>query len=101
MPASAFTYPEVGSKVAAVKEADIEEGFIRTLVSLKYTHRPDIRDRDALEANFREKFQRLNAVTLSDSEFAACWTRSLPQTFINPPRLSARSTPLSGTMASS
>jgi type I restriction enzyme, R subunit len=56
--------------VVTVKEADIEVDFIRTLARLKYTHRPDIRDRDTLEANFRDKFQRLNAVTLSDSEFA-------------------------------
>ena len=53
-----------------VKEADIEDQFIAKLVSLKYTHRPDIRDRNALEANFRQKFEELNAVKLSDSEFA-------------------------------
>lgn len=70
MLSKSITYEESGSTVATVKESDIEESFIRTLVLLKYTHRPDIRDRDALEANFREKFQRLNAVTLSDSEFA-------------------------------
>lgn len=53
-----------------VSEAHIEERFIAKLVSLKYTHRPDIHSLDALEANFREKFERLNAVNLSDSEFA-------------------------------
>lgn len=52
-----------------VKEGDIEDAFIQTLIKLKYTYRPEIRDREALEKNFREKFQRLNAVTLSDSEF--------------------------------
>ena len=65
-----ISYEPSDSTVTAVKESDIEGDFIRTLVRLKYTHRPDIHDRDALEANFREKFQRLNAVTLSDSEFA-------------------------------
>jgi type I restriction enzyme, R subunit len=53
-----------------VKEQDIEDAFIAKLRNLKYTHRPDIHDLDALEANFREKFEQLNAVTLSDSEFA-------------------------------
>lgn len=51
-------------------ERGIEDQLIEKLRGLKYQYRPDIRDRDALEANFREKFQRLNAVTLSDSEFA-------------------------------
>lgn len=53
-----------------VNEADIEERFIQKLCKLKYTNRPDIHDLEALEANFRQKFERLNAVTLSDSEFA-------------------------------
>lgn len=58
-----------------VSEQNIEDDFIAKLESLKYTYRPDIRDRDALETNFREKFNRLNAVTLSDGEF----TRLLDQ----------------------
>ena len=53
-----------------VSEAYIEERFIEKLKALKYTHRPDITDLESLEANFREKFERLNAVKLSDSEFA-------------------------------
>lgn len=36
---------------------------------MKYTYRSDIRDLDALERNFRQKFERLNFVTLSDEEF--------------------------------
>lgn len=52
-----------------LKEPDIEYGFIGTLVDLKYTHRPDIRDKKTLEQNFREKFESLNRVRLSDSEF--------------------------------
>ncbi|MCL2657839.1 MAG: type I restriction endonuclease, partial [Betaproteobacteria bacterium] len=43
--------------------------MLSKLVDLKYTYRPDIRDRAALEANFREKFQALNRVTLTDDEF--------------------------------
>lgn len=38
-----------------VKESDIEDYFIQKLQSLKYSYRPDIRDRASLEANFRQK----------------------------------------------
>lgn len=51
-------------------EFNIEQGFIETLESLKYVYRRDIRDRAALEANFRQKFEALNQVQLSDNEFA-------------------------------
>ncbi len=40
------------------------------LSDLKYIYRPDIRDRAALEQNFREKFEALNRVTLTDGEFS-------------------------------
>lgn len=52
------------------KEADIENALLEKLRELKYVHRPDIRDRDALERNFREKFEALNHVKLTDAEFA-------------------------------
>ncbi len=52
------------------KEAQIEESLITKLTDLKYTYRPDIRDRVSLENNFREKFQALNRVQLTDPEFA-------------------------------
>lgn len=52
------------------RESQIEERFIEKLKNdLKYTFRPDIRDRNALERNFREKFEALNRVHLTDSEF--------------------------------
>ncbi len=51
-------------------EKQIEESLIQKLIDLKYTYRDDIRDKAALENNFREHFQRLNKVNLSDSEFA-------------------------------
>jgi len=51
-------------------EHDIEQDLIAKLGELKYTHRPDIRDRAALEANFRAKFEALNRVRLTDGEFA-------------------------------
>lgn len=53
-----------------VKEQQIEQDLISKLVDLKYTYREDIRDKAALEANFREKFQQLNRVNLTDSEFS-------------------------------
>jgi len=65
-----FTYelpPEPRSSV--VREEHIESDFIRKLVDLKYTDRPDIRDRSTLEHNFRQKFEALNRVTLTDGEF--------------------------------
>jgi type I restriction enzyme R subunit len=36
---------------------------------LKYEYRTDIRDRAALERNFREMFEALNRVNLTDAEF--------------------------------
>jgi type I restriction enzyme R subunit len=50
-------------------ESLIEQDFVSKLESLKYSYRPDIRDRDALEMNFREKFEALNRVHLTDGEF--------------------------------
>ena len=52
------------------KEQQIEESLIEKLKDLKYTYRGDIRDRDSLEKNFREKFEALNHVTLTDAEFS-------------------------------
>lgn len=51
-------------------EAQIEQSLLQKLAELKYTLRSDIRNREALERNFREKFQALNRCTLSDAEFA-------------------------------
>ena len=52
------------------KENQIEQSLISKLTDLKYTNRPDIKDRFSLEQNFREKFELLNRVRLSNSEFA-------------------------------
>ena len=52
------------------KENQIEESLVNKLKDLKYAYRPDIRDRHSLEKNFREKFEALNRVNLSNSEFA-------------------------------
>src|SRR5260221_4700037 len=50
-------------------ERDLEVSLLTKLRDLKYEHRPDIRDRATLEANFREKFEALNRVTLTAGEF--------------------------------
>ena len=50
-------------------EQEIEQSLIEKLGDLKYTYRPDIRDRAALEHNFREKFESLNRIRLTDAEF--------------------------------
>lgn len=52
-----------------INEQQIERNLIDQLVSLKYVHRLDIIDRQTLEKNFRKKFELLNRVQLSDSEF--------------------------------
>lgn len=51
------------------KENQIEENLIKQLEGLKYVHRPDIVDRKTLEQNFKVKFESLNRVRLTDSEF--------------------------------
>lgn len=51
-------------------ENQIELDLISKLEDLKYTYRPDIRDRAALEKNFRQHFEALNRVHLTDAEFA-------------------------------
>ncbi len=50
-------------------EHQIEENLIKQLTELKYNYRPDIVDRKTLELNFKTKFETLNRVHLSESEF--------------------------------
>ena len=50
-------------------ESQFEEELLGKLRDLKYEQRSDIRDRATLERNFREKFQALNHVRLTDAEF--------------------------------
>ncbi len=50
-------------------EQQIEQILIEKLTDLKYTYRQDIRDRAALEENFRRHFEELNRVHLTDGEF--------------------------------
>ena len=51
------------------KESQIEENLIKQLTELKYNYRPDITDRKTLEQNFKTKFEALNRVQLTESEF--------------------------------
>jgi len=52
-----------------IKENKIEQDFINKLIELKYLYREDIRTKKALDDNFRQKFEALNYVNLSDNEF--------------------------------
>jgi type I restriction enzyme, R subunit len=71
MPSSKFTYAlSSPGPNHVVREDQIEYGFIGKLQNLKYDYRDDIRDRASLERNFREKFEALNRVHLTDGEFA-------------------------------
>ncbi len=71
MPPSKITYDLPSDSLSSVlREDGIESGFIGTLQGLKYTYRPDITNRATLEQNFREKFEALNRVRLTDAEFA-------------------------------
>ncbi len=52
-----------------MSENQIEENLIKQLTELKYNYRPDIVDRKTLEQNFKTKFETLNRVHLTESEF--------------------------------
>ena len=76
-----------------VKEADIEYGFVGKLQDLKYTYRKDIRDKNALELNFRQKFESLNRVKLTNTEFDKLLTEIInPDVFKTSNRLRKKST---------
>jgi type I restriction enzyme R subunit len=51
-------------------EQEIETSLVNKLKDLKYSYRPEINNRSALENNFRVKFEELNRVKLTDGEFA-------------------------------
>ena len=53
-----------------MNELQIERSLIEKLSDLKYVYRPEITNRTALEQNFRDKFEELNRVRLTDAEFA-------------------------------
>jgi type I restriction enzyme R subunit len=72
MPASSDNnYPGAAAVPRPVLREDaLEYGFVGKLQELKYEYRRDITDRASLEKNFREKFEALNRVRLTDPEFA-------------------------------
>ncbi len=71
MPTSSDSkYPQPVPQALILNEQGLESGFIGKLQGLKYECRADIRDRATLEQNFREKFEALNRVRLTDAEFA-------------------------------
>jgi hypothetical protein len=67
-------YPLPVPEPLVLKEQDIEDAFIAKLRSLKYTYRSDIRDRAALELNFRQKFEAINCVALPGHLFYSTQT---------------------------
>ncbi len=52
-----------------MKEGDIERELINKLIDLKYRYRSDINNRVLLEQNFRDQFESLNCIRLTDNEF--------------------------------
>ncbi|MBV6501770.1 MAG: Type-1 restriction enzyme R protein [Prosthecobacter sp.] len=71
MPPSKSSYALPSDEPSSgVREDHIESAFIARLQGLKYEYRPDITNRATLEKNFREKFEALNRVRLTDAEFA-------------------------------
>jgi len=77
------------------KEQQIENELIDRLKDLKYTYRKDIRDKNTLEQNFREKFETLNRVKLTDSEF-----ERLREEIVNPDVFTASTLEIVGTSTS-
>jgi type I restriction enzyme R subunit len=51
------------------KENQLEENLIKQLTELKYSYNAAIVDRKTLEQNFKNKFETLNRVKLTDNEF--------------------------------
>ncbi|PSG87383.1 type I restriction endonuclease subunit R [Aurantibacter aestuarii] len=75
------------------KEQQIEEELIKRLSDLKYNYRTDIRTKEALELNFREKFEALNRVKLTDTEFEKLLTEIInPDVFKSSNHLRKRNT---------
>lgn len=52
-----------------MSEKQIEKNLINKLIDQKYIYRKDIIDRASLEKNFKEKFEELNCVSLTNNEF--------------------------------
>ena len=71
-----------------IKEQQIEDFLIARLTDLKYTHRKEIKDKASLVKNFRDKFQALNRVNLTDAEFERLYKEIInPDVFASSKRL--------------
>jgi type I site-specific restriction-modification system R (restriction) subunit len=81
------------------KESQIEQRLIKKLTDLKYTYRQDIRTQQALEHNFREKFEALNRVNLNDSEFTRLHEQIITADVFTAAKIYVKEIPLSVTMA--
>ncbi len=74
-------------------EQKIERELLEKLGDLKYIYRSDIRDRATLERNFREKFEALNRVHLTEGEFPRLLEQIVsPSVFANAQHLRERNT---------
>jgi type I restriction enzyme, R subunit len=74
-----------------MNEQDIEQTLIEKLGNLKYVHNADICDRATLEQNFRDRFETLNRVHLTDSEFQRLLEQIItPDVFANARHLRER-----------
>ena len=95
MPGEVIDQAEPNPHPSVIREQGIESDFVEKLRSLKYTDRPNIRDRTALKANFRQNFEALNRVSLTDGEVA----RLVDETITPDTYAAARSTPSLATTA--
>jgi type I restriction enzyme R subunit len=59
-------------------EHQLENALVEKLRCLKYEYRQDVRDRATLDQNFREKFEALNQVSLTDGEFPRLLEEIIP-----------------------
>lgn len=65
-------------KGSVVREEHVEYRFLRKLQELKHEYRGDITTRADLEENFREKFETLNRIRLTNATSSAA-TRTTPK----------------------
>ncbi len=92
-PPAESNYPQpTDSQALSLREQAIEDAFIEKLRGLKYNFRPDINDRASWNKNFRDKFEALNRVRLTDGEFQRLLDELItPDVFLNAVRLREKS----------
>ncbi len=60
--------PRLVEPAMTFTERELEDHLVAKRLDLKCLHRSDVRDRAALEGNFRQKFNARNHVRLTDAE---------------------------------